>query len=126
MKIDCLGTVGIIHTEKKSYWYNRKVFNIGKRYVKAKKIRKYKTVLIKEPYLCGDIQLRVDADFILGGVYVDDNGKKYMCVQKLLMPTPISTLRRVTMNLGKTFSAPKMLTHIMASVSEMSTGSADR
>jgi hypothetical protein len=87
MKIDCLGTVGIIHTEKKSYWYNRKGFNIGKRYVKAKKI---------------------------------------MCVQKLLMPTPISTLRRVTMNLGKTFSAPKMLTHIMASVSEMSTGSADR
>lgn len=126
MKIDCLGTIGIVHTKQKPYWYKRKGYYVGERYVKPKKIRKYKTVSLKEPYLSGDIQLKVDADFILGGVYVDDNGKKYMCTQKMSIPTPISTLRIVTMNLGKTFSAPKMLTHIMTPMSEMSAGSADR
>lgn len=124
MKIDCLGTIGIVHTKQKPYWYKRKGYYVGERYVKAKKIRKYKTVPLKEPYLSGDIQLKVDADFVLGGVYVDENGKKYCCVSFCNFTSPISTLKIVTTNLGKTFSAPTKLVHIMSAAFESS--SADR
>jgi len=113
MKIECLGTVGIVHTKQKPYWYKRKGFYVGKRYVKAKKIRKYKTVLIKEPYLSGNIELNVDADFVMGGIYVDENGKEYMCCRKMNINEMVSSLRIVSTNLGKLFSAPKTLTLIM-------------
>ena len=118
MKIDCLGTVGIVHTTQKPYWHKRKGYYVGERYVKPKKIRKYKTVRIKEPYLFGNIELKVDAEFVVGGVYVDENGKKYMCCSKTNFSEPISMLRIVATNLGKTFSAPKSLMLIMMQVGE--------
>lgn len=117
MKIDCLGTVGIVHTKKKPYWYKRKGFRV---------VRKYKTVPLKEPYLSGYIQLEVDEKLILGGIYADENGKKYACVSFHNFTAPLSMLKIVTTNLGKTFSAPKNLVHIMSAFLENSTGSADR
>ena len=126
MKIDCLGTVGIVHTKQKPYWYKRKGFYVGERYVKAKKIRKYKTVPLKEPYLSGYIQLEVDEKLILGGIYADENGKKYCCVSFHNFTAPLSTLTIVTTDLGKTFAAPKKLVHIMSAAFESSTGSTDR
>lgn len=118
MKIDCIGVIGIVHTKQKPYWYKRKGYYVGERWVRPKKICKYKTVPVKEPYLSGDIQLKVDADFVLGGVYIDENAKKYMCTQKVSMPNTISTLRIVTMNLGKTFSPPKNLQLVFTSMPE--------
>ncbi len=118
MRIEVLGTIGIVHTEQKFYWYKRKGYYVGKRYVKAKKIRKYKTVPLKQPYLRGDIQLKVYDDFLLRGVYVDENGKKYMCMAKYNISEPFSLLRCVTTNLGKTFSAPKTLTLTMIQAGE--------
>lgn len=118
MNIECNGTIGIVHKKQKPYWYKRKGYYVGERWVKPKKIRKFKTVTIKAPYLSGDIHLKVDSDFVIGGVYVDDNGKKYMCCSKTNIQNIQSTLRIVSTNLGKTFNVPKSLNLIMMQVGE--------
>lgn len=111
MKINCLGTISIVYTKQKPYWYKRRGYYVGGRWVKPKKIRKHKAVLIKEPFLSGHITLEVDEKLILGGIYADENGKKYCCTMFHHFTEPLSTLEMVTTNLGKTFSVPTKLVH---------------
>lgn len=125
MNIKCFGTVGIVHRKQKPYWYKRKGYYVGERWVKPKKIRKFKTVPLKEPFLSGYIKLEVNEKLVLGGIYADENGKKYACVSFHNFTEPISELKIVTTNLGKTFAAPTQLVHIMSAAFERS-GSADR
>ncbi len=116
MRIECLGTIGIVHTKQVPYWYKRKGYYIGEKYVKAKKIRKYKTVQLKKPYLSGSVHLRVYSDLVMGGVYVDERGKKYMCVSNQFFTKTVCLLRICSTNLGSTFEPPQSLTLIMQSI----------
>ena len=109
MKIECFGTVGIVNTKKVSYIKKRKGYYVGKRYVKPKKIVKFKEVPIKEPYLFGYIYLDVDQTLFVGKQYIDENGKKYLCVSTHNFTTPLSHLKIISPNLFKTFAAPKTL-----------------
>lgn len=118
MKIDCIATIGIVSTKQKPYWYKRKGYWVGKRYVKAKKIRKYKTVKLKEPYLSGDVRLKVYEALLMGGIYKADTGDTYVCTNLTNFTEPISELRHISTNLGKKFSVPQSLILAFKAVSE--------
>lgn len=110
MTIEILGTIEIVHTQQKPYWHKRKGYYVGDRWVKPKKVRKFKAIPIKQPYLFGDIKLRVDSDdFNLNEVFADESGRNYICTQVMAIPKPVSILTVLKTNLGKTFSAPKQL-----------------
>lgn len=127
MKIECLGNIVIVDTKPKPYWYKRNAYYVGNKKVKAKKIRKFKTVKLKEPYLSGNIRLIVDEHLTLGGVYQDNNGLKYICDIRLsIKETLQSQLRVVNTNLGKTFSCPKQLVCIMQTFPEKARGEQDK
>jgi len=118
MNIKVIGTISVVSTIKKPYWHKRKGYYVGERWVKPKKKIKYKTVPLKQPHLFGDIQLEVDKDLVLNGMYVDENGKQYICMQRSLIPSPVSKLRVYNMNLGSTFSTPSKLTLVFSQASE--------
>lgn len=119
MNINCIGTVGIINTEQKFYWYKRKGYYIGDKYVKPRKLSRVKNIPIKDPYLYGDIKLVVDADLVLGGMYADENGKRYVCTESVSIQNTVCTLRITTMYLGKEFSVPKTLTFIPVDIQKV-------
>lgn len=111
MRIEVSGNIGIVSTKRKYFNYKRKGYWVGQRWVKPKTIRKYKDVPIKEPYLSGNIELKVYEDFVLRGVYVDESERKYFCVTKnFIRNEPTSILKIIDMNIGNTFSPPKSLT----------------
>jgi hypothetical protein len=113
MNIECNGTIGIVSTRNRGYWYKRKGYYIGDKWVKPKRIRKFKKVPIK-PFLSGRIELKVDAELILGGIYRDENGRTYVCYTKnIFFGKPTSMLKIVATNLGETFSPPKSIALIM-------------
>jgi len=118
MKIECTGNIGVCSTKLVPYWYKRNGYYVGRRYVKPKRIKKFKRVKIKEPFLVGNIELGVDMDLFLGGIYVDENGQKYLCVRKSHIDKAYSWLRILQTNLGSFFSIPQSLTLLGKNITE--------
>lgn len=118
MKITCIVEIGIVTKKLKGYWYKRKGYYIGKTWVKPKKIRKFKYVQIKEPFLSGSIELQVDIPLKLGCCYIDEHKRTYVCIDVENLKSPISILQGLSTILGKTFKTPTQLLLVQSSFSE--------
>jgi len=115
MRIEVTGTISIVSTIKKPFWYKRKGYYLGNTFVQLKKVRKFKNVPLKTPYLYGHIQLVVHENLSLGGTYVDHNGVTYRCTA---ITSGVSNLMIENTNLGTSFSPPQHLILIAQSFSE--------
>ena len=104
--IQVSGGITLVSTKRKPYWYKRKGYWVGDRYVKPKKIRKFKTVGLKKPYLAGDVTIEVNMACEVGHVYSDENKVLYICTSKSVIGLPCSRLRIVSTVLGSAYFFP--------------------
>lgn len=113
-----IGRISIIATKPKHYWYHRKGYYVGERWVKPKKIRKCKYVPT-EPYLFGDLTLQDNRDLDLGRTYIDDSGRHWVCVNKTFYSDgAVSLLRIANPYLGTIYSDPQYLTPVSKPIGE--------
>lgn len=115
MRIDVSGNIKIVSTVRKPYWYKRAGYWVGDRFIAPKRIKKFKDVPLKTPYLYGHVQLVVHEHLRLGGTYVDHNGVRYRCTATT---GGASNLMIENINLGASFSPPLDLILIAQAFSE--------
>ena len=113
-----IGRISTIETKPKYYWYHRKGYYVGERWVKPKKIRKCKYIPT-EPYLFGTLMLLVDKGLDVGCSYVDDHDRKWLCTNKTITSEGCrSELKIMNPHLGKSFTPPSNLTIVYKPIGE--------
>ncbi len=118
MTIECIGNISVVDKTPKEITYKRKGYFIFNKWIKPKKLKRVKYVPLKEPYLFGTLTIVVDADYVLGGTYMDENINYWCCTSKTNLGVQKSSLKNVSTNLGRTFNIPTRLTLVMQQAPE--------
>ena len=122
MRIEIDAQVGMVTTKNVPCKRKRKGYYRGDTYIKAKTFIRYKKIKIKNPYLSGTITLTVYDDLILGGIYEDQRGEKYLCVNKMHIGETKSFLKNATTSIrDNVFISPKSLICVVKTFPERTT-----
>lgn len=118
MIIELEGSFSIAATELKAFFYKRKGYYVGERFVKPKRIKRFRQVPLKTPFInLNNVQLKVHERMLLGGMYVDENGLKWICTtilssEAFVVSNRVSILKPVELYLKGKFTAPKLLQNV--------------
>lgn len=114
MIIEIEGSIGIAATKLKAFFYKRKGYYVGERFVKPKRIKRFRRVPLKKPYIYfTNISLKAHEKLKLGGTYKDQSDIMWRCTQisseGFFNKNPISTLTPCKLYVEGVFNIPNKL-----------------